>query len=295
MKKHTDYINSTPPYNHNDFPYLVLNVKNDISYPMTPGFRVYHWHEDLQFIYVTDGSVSINVFEKQLIICKGEGAFINKNVIHLIDKINSCQYKSFLFSETMVSFFSSHSAETLTKEITENKDISVVVLQPETAWCNVALHHLDDLSSLESETKDNIYRYAVLSKLSQLWLVMLKSIKAPQNHTRNSSHIRMKEMLCYIETHFSEDISLDCLSSSAGISKSECLRCFKSALNTTPYKYIMEYRLKIADDLLLKTAIPVSEIALRCGFNSQSYFGKCFKEKTGLSPRQYRSIKSSLY
>ncbi len=50
----------------------------------------------------------------------------------------------------------------------------------------------------------------------------------------------------------------------------------------------MEYRLSKAAELLRETDEPVSVIAAETGFNHLSYFGKCFREKTGLSPSEYR-------
>lgn len=52
---HDKYINSVNLNQNTNFPYLVLNVINGNSYPRNPGFRVMHWHEDIQFIYVLDG------------------------------------------------------------------------------------------------------------------------------------------------------------------------------------------------------------------------------------------------
>lgn len=92
---------------------------------------------------------------------------------------------------------------------------------------------------------------------------------------------------------FSEEITLSDLSASANISKSECSRCFKISLNTTPYKYLTEYRLSKAAQLLAKTNEPVGNIAAAVGFHQISHFGKCFKEKTGCSPKAYREMENS--
>ena len=54
-----NYINSVNLNADSDFPYLVLDVVGDQSYPRNPGFQVMHWHEDLQFIYVLDGEIEI--------------------------------------------------------------------------------------------------------------------------------------------------------------------------------------------------------------------------------------------
>ena len=49
------YINSVNLNAGSRFPYLVLNVVDNQSTPRNPGFQVMHWHEDLQFIAVSDG------------------------------------------------------------------------------------------------------------------------------------------------------------------------------------------------------------------------------------------------
>lgn len=54
-----DFINSVNLNINTDFPYLVLDVINDKSYPRNPGFQVMHWHEDLQFIYVLNGIIEV--------------------------------------------------------------------------------------------------------------------------------------------------------------------------------------------------------------------------------------------
>ncbi len=53
------YINSININAEWIFHYLVLHVVDDQSYPRNPGFQVMHWHEDLQFIYVLDGTIEI--------------------------------------------------------------------------------------------------------------------------------------------------------------------------------------------------------------------------------------------
>ncbi len=57
-----DFINSVNLNIHTDFPYLILNVKNDVAVPRNPGFHVMHWHEDLQFIYVLEEMVLQELF-----------------------------------------------------------------------------------------------------------------------------------------------------------------------------------------------------------------------------------------
>ena len=94
---HDKYINSVNLNQNTNFPYLVLNVINGNSYPRNPGFRVMHWHEDIQFIYVLDGEIEIATLESRTVLHKGDGFFINKSVVHLVDKVDACHYNSFIF------------------------------------------------------------------------------------------------------------------------------------------------------------------------------------------------------
>ena len=58
------FINSVNLNADTGFPYLVLDVVNDRSYPKNPGFLVMHWHEDLQFIYVLEGEIEVRTLDE---------------------------------------------------------------------------------------------------------------------------------------------------------------------------------------------------------------------------------------
>ena len=62
-------------------------------------------------------------------------------------------------------------------------------------------------------------------------------------------------------------------------------------MQTTPLKYLMEYRLQKAAELLATTDEAIGTIAMNAGFRQSSHFGKCFRQKTGYSPREYRNQK----
>ena len=100
-----NYINSVNLNKNTNFPYLVLDVVDDNSYPRNPGFQVMHWHEDLQFIAVLSGEAEVVTLEKSVLLHSGEGAFINKNVVHLVRKNGSCHYKSFVFPDFFLKFY----------------------------------------------------------------------------------------------------------------------------------------------------------------------------------------------
>ena len=128
-----------------------------------------------------------------------------------------------------------------------------------------------------------------MTTLCTLWLELCRAVPAPQGSVEKQTvKNRMAIFLHYIETHYTAPLSLEALAKSAHVSKSECLRCFKESLQIAPYQYVMEYRLSKAAELLRSTDMPVGSIAVQVGFQQLSHFGKYFREKTGMSPREYR-------
>lgn len=291
--KKEDYINSVNLNIDTDFPYLVLDVINDKSYPRNPGFQVMHWHEDLQFIYVLSGAIEVKTLDNAFQIAAGQGVFINKNIVHFVKRAGECHYNSFIFPAHFLEFSFNSPAKAFVDSVTEIEQFQVFPFTGRTDWGEKALSILRQLSELE-KNKTEFYIYEVLVLLVSLWLVIRKNITLPPEQQENIMNIRMQKFLRYIEQHYPEDLTLEDLAASANVSKTECLRCFKLSLQTTPYKYLVEYRLSKAALLLKKTDEPIGSIVSSVGFHQLSHFGKCFKEKTGYSPREYRNIEKGV-
>ncbi len=81
------------------------------------------------------------------------------------------------------------------------------------------------------------------------------------------------------------DISL--LAKELAMSERQLQRKIKVILGTTPNNFIKEFRLKKAQELLIK-GTQIGRIALDVGFSSQTYFGRCFKESFDCTPKQYQ-------
>ena len=258
-----------------------------------PGFQVMHWHEDLQFIYVLSGAVEVKTLDDTVSMQAGEGIFINKNVVHFVRRTGECHYNSFIFPAQFLEFSFHSPAKLFVDDIIENEQFSLFHFTRGEEWQEKALSLLCRLSELE-KNKTEFYVYEVLVLLASLWLIMRKNILLPLKQQENTVSMRMQKFLRHIEQHYPEDLTLADIAGSASVSKSECLRCFNLSLQTTPYKYLMEYRLSKAAELLKKTDQPVSDVAACVGFHQISHFGKCFKEKTGYSPREYRNVEKEI-
>jgi len=283
-------INSVNLKAKSDFPYLVLNVINENSYPRNPGFQVMHWHEDLQFILVLSGNIEVKTLAETVCLQAGMGIFINKNIIHLVTKQGDCHYKSFIFPDFFLRFYPGNPAEDIVTAISNNPQLHICRLEPGISWQETILHFLQHLSRLEDEPTA-CYHYDVLTTLCCIWLSLAEHIGMPAEVTNSVVQERMRAFLGYIEHNYGQPISLTQLAECAHVSKSECLRCFKLSMQTTPYRYLLDFRLAKAAELLRNSTQPVQDIAELVGFSQSSHFGRAFKAKMGCSPKEYRHSK----
>lgn len=294
LLKEENYINSVNLRNNSNFPYLVLNVIDGHSYPRNSGFKVAHWHEDLQFIYVEQGSIKLKTLKDTVTLSKGDCIFINKNVVHQVVQVGKVHYYSFIFPEKLLFFYEDSPAKKMVQQITQNSSLQTFILKAEKIEYRQSLNILQELVLLE-KNKTEMYPYQVLVLLVQLWLEIQTHISISFRETESVIQKRMKLFLIYIHKNFANDISLEDIANSANVSKTECLRCFRQSMQTTPYQYLMEYRLSKGANLLTNSEEAIEVIANSVGFHQSSHFGKCFKEKTGYSPKQYRNIQKNVY
>lgn len=98
----------------------------------------------------------------------------------------------------------------------------------------------------------------------------------------------IQDAIAYIEANYHLPITAQALSENFAVSQQYLSRLFKRELGLSPIKYINEFRIKKAKNLLSSTDQNVSEIAFQVGFDTLYYFSRVFKQYEGISPSVYR-------
>ena len=83
------------------------------------------------------------------------------------------------------------------------------------------------------------------------------------------------------------EFNIDAIASEMGLSRSAFYKKVKGQTGFAPVDLIKEFRLSYAVELLQTTNHRITEVAFRSGFADSSYFGKCFRKRYGMSPREY--------
>ena len=92
----------------------------------------------------------------------------------------------------------------------------------------------------------------------------------------------------YVEEHLSREITRKEIAEFAGFNQEYLSTLFKKETGDTLSEYIQKKRLSVAKKLLRQTNLPISLISQDCGYETLSYFSNVFRQKVGLSPREYR-------
>ena len=96
--------------------------------------------------------------------------------------------------------------------------------------------------------------------------------------------------LDYVNENYMDDVTLDSLSAYAGFSRYTLSRMFRQHTGATFTQYLNKRRVTMAEELLAGTKMPVTQVALQCGFNSIATFNRVFRDVRGCTPTQYRLI-----
>jgi len=99
----------------------------------------------------------------------------------------------------------------------------------------------------------------------------------------------MRAALHALDTDLSEDFSVEALAERVGLSVSRFHERFRDEVGFTPAEWRSRQRITRAKQLLRDSDRPVTDIAMRCGFNTSQYFATAFKGQVGLTPRDYRA------
>lgn len=268
---------------HNEYPYTFHHVSlQETAVP-------WHWHEALEFNLVLEGSVKVSTANQTQVFQKGEGFFVNSNVLASMENKTDCILDSHLFHPVFLSgHFKSVFETKYLNPVIQNKNLELISLRGETAYQKQILGKLRQLSRLQAEADTE---FQTRNLLSEIWLLLLEEIKNADSsifHAPQKNQDRILTMIAFIQENFAERITLAEIAGSAAVSTRECLRCFQTSIHQSPMDYLIEYRVRAAKKLLETTDLSITDIALQCGFNSNSYFTKLFHRICGKTPNAYR-------
>lgn len=253
----------------------------------------WHWHTELEAGVVTEGRAVVAAGRARFVLEPGQGFFITSGALHtvLVDGPGPCRLHSAVFHPRLVGggadsiFWQNYIQPLLAEDAPQG-----IALNGSAPWHSEALRAIGSAWNACAEEPPG-YDLRMREALSQLAFLLCRHRPAegrplPAKVLRDEA--RIKQMLRFIQEHYSEEIGAAAIAESAAVSESECLRCFRSTIGVPPTQYLKQFRIQRAAELLSSAAWSAAEIGARCGFPDASYFAKTFRQLKGCTPSEYR-------
>lgn len=266
-----------------DYPYVYHHV--NMSETRVP----WHWHEELEFNYISEGRAKLSTTHGSYIFEAGEAYFTNTNVLSAFENVEHCIADSHLFHSTFLGgHFKSIFETKYLDPVLQDKRIEVIEIRGTTENQQKILRKLCQATQLQ---KNPDSEFQTRNIFSEIWLLLLKEIETLEVQNTPVSSVnqeRLLTMMAFIQENYQDKITLEEIAASALISKRECMRCFQTCIHESPFEYLLAHRIEVAKRLLKTTNLSILEVAMQSGFHDGAYFSKMFKKDCGKTPGKYR-------
>lgn len=285
-------FSETVAYNNPLFPayvrYGILSAYPDYA-------AVSHWHKDLEFIVVRNGCMTYNVNGELIELTAGNGIMVNSRQLHygFSAEHRECEFICILLSPELLSgnewFYQNCIAP-----VTENSFYPYLYLSGE-GWENAVLEQVNGLyAAFTAQPEQKLSCFTLIDSFLSIMKLLYENLDVKNYDMAKPSNdlTSLKNMITYIEEHFSRQITLENIALSGACCKSRCSSLFKKYLRETPMTYTAKLRLQKSLPALLNTDKSITEIAYEHGFCGASYYCETFQKYYGTSPLKYKKIQT---
>ncbi len=243
-----------------------------------------HWHPELELIYVHSGAARLSVGDHEFTAHAGDLVIVDTGEFHYSDSFDFKNCLDFIVFDPTIISPHCHSSNFVRPLVTA-EELAQYGMTAQTEHLFAAVH-------AELDKKEPYYREIVSAMLREFFYRLRRLHPCADNtsaaHSRRTDMLYdLRQLLTYIDEHYSEDISLSFAAQKMNFSESHFSRMFKKLVGLNFVHYLNAVRIEQAASLLRTTGTRVSDIALSCGFENVRSFNRTFKDYTGYTPTQF--------
>lgn len=252
-----------------------------------------HWHNDIEIVHVYEGNLRMTVNSKTRILSAGESCICCSGDIHSYDSDD-------LSCTAILVFFGTDIIGTQIKWPQDAIFITSFIDNTMSKKYDISLDFSDRVGDLlidvyhELEEKREYYQVLVRSKLLELHGLIMRNvpkrlIKASPSKSYSMVN-KIQNALDYINSNYMENVTLSETAVQAELHISQFSKLFKHMCGMSFVTYLNNVRVSKAEEMILHTMEPITDIALECGFNSIRNFNRTFKKLKGTTPSDLRKL-----
>lgn len=284
-------MNDTETYFYKEMPDANFCVDIFIKDGLTSGKSLRsHWHEHLQLYYFVSGRAVLECGQNRFYVSSGSIAIINSNELHYMESLSDDLKfyviridQSFLFSN-QVDLLQTKYFAPLSQNLISFRNLIENDAQVTDCVIKTIREYSEKQTGYELAVKSYIYQLIVL--LLRGYVSRILTINEFESKIRTLR--RFDNVFEMIEKNYADKISIEELARVMNISTFHFCRVFKQTTGKTTTEYINDVRLEKAALCLEQEELNITEIALKCGFDSVNYFSRLFRKQYHISPTKFR-------
>ena len=248
-----------------------------------------HWHEEAELTLITSGKCIYKIDLVEYEVEEGDILFVPPLFLHSITLGNNKKVSSetYVFHLKFLGGNSTDICSTRYLAPIMNQEFSMPYVIKSNHSAYVSLRKI--FNQINTTYDESIIGYELALKslfLQTIFLLLQYSKKVAVPETEKVSD-KIKNVLDYIELHYSETITVSQLAKLCYFSDYHFMRFFKKHMNMTCVEYINNLRLEKAVELFEKGNSSIMEVSLSVGFHNLSYFHRAFKKKYRMTPLSF--------
>lgn len=248
-----------------------------------------HLHDAIEFVYLTEGSVTVNIDGREDRLYPGDLILFRSRGVHSM-RTENCPLNRYYTLKLRPKLLYNISPKDSRGKVALR--FSVFNSELKYIWRKSELEGTDILKGYK-ELIEKWTGEGELNDISMLISVITVILGVLRDDGESLNNLSLDansiyDGITYIHNNFSEDITAEQVAERINMSYSFFARSFKAATGKTFKEYLNMTRMNEAEQLLVNTDLPISEIATRCGYNSIAYFTSLYKQYKGNTPRSER-------
>lgn len=229
-----------------------------------------HMHRHPELVHVIQGTLIVQSMDWSEQVEAGQYALILSNQIHAYHSLDHTTVDVCIFSEDHVPFFS--------------QEVRGKRARRFSFACRPSVTELADSELFLSDRQPDPYMLR-----SALYAVLCEyRASVPLEPADRANEELIDRILRYVSNRYTENISLHSMAEELGYEPHYLSRYFHSRIAMHFSTFVNHYRVDAAADMLQNTDLPVTDIAMKCGFQSIRSFNRAFLEIMGQPPRSIR-------
>lgn len=287
---HTEAVNEEVVYQNPLLFLKIWEIHSESHHFGIPEPWRWHYHKEVEFIAVLEGSLGIQSKRNYVILQPGDVMILGASQPHRSHKVLTGALRYIVFQVDLSRHFDEstlpylHCFSELTQPL---EQLNYIFSQNDAAQHEAFTLILEIFKESQSRIKG--YEIAISSSIKRLLLLLLRSdTRNLLNFSEESGLLRLRPVFDFVDCRLADKIAVQDVCVLLNLSYHYFIKYFKKIMGVSFVDYVNYKRIKEAERLLLTSDLTIMEVSFEVGISNMAQFYKLFKRHNQCSPREFK-------